>query len=145
MNDKEQIQDFIKQGLLTIKEMGKFNTRTQAGKNTKKLIAQIKALSPMIQNTYPIISEILSAAVSKLNDGGIINAFAFGDARTSLKILKDIYCRPPKIFISHKSEDEAFVKALVELLRLYIGSDSEKIFCSSVPNYKIGIGKAIYP
>lgn len=49
-----------------------------------------------------------------------------------------------KIFISHKSEDKPFVDALINLLRLYIGSDAEKIFCSSVPNYKIGIGKEIY-
>ena len=39
----------------------------------------------------------------------------------------------------------AFVNALINLLRLYIGSDESKIFCSSIPNYKIGISRDIYP
>ena len=71
----------------------------------------------------------------------IVSLWFFGDVRTSLKVLKSIYCRPPKIFISHKSEDKSFVDALVDLLRLYVGSEPNKIFCSSVPNYKIDLGK----
>jgi len=145
MNSKIQIRHLINQGIEAIESMGNFYTGTRVGKNTIKLIGIIKDLYPLIQDSYPTISKTLADASSKLNDNGTINAFFFGDIRTSLKILKDNYSRPQKIFISHKSEDEAFVKALVKLLRLYIGSESEKIFCSSVPNYKIGIGKAIYP
>ena len=145
MNSKIQIRHLITQGLETIESMGNFYTGTRVGKNTIKLIGIINELYPLVCDSYPTISKTLADASLKLNDNGTINAFRFGDVRTSLKLLKDIYCRSPKIFISHKSEDEAFVKALVNLLRLYIGSEGEKIFCSSVSNYKIGIGKDIYP
>ena len=146
MDEKKSIiQNLITQGLEIIERMGNFYTGTRVGKNTLKLIGIIKELYPLILDSYPTISATLSDAALKLNDNGIINAFRFGDVRTTLKVLKNIYCRPPKIFISHKSEDEDFVKALVKLLRLYIGSEEEKIFCSSVSNYKIGIGKEIYP
>lgn len=105
----------------------KIRSDSYAGPNTNKLKEIVKNLYPLISNDYPLLRDILSKAETKLIENGIINAFFFGDIRTSLKILKANYSRPPKIFISHKSEDEAFVKALVKLLRLYIGSETEKI------------------
>ena len=142
--DNIQIKDLINEGLSIISLM-KIRSDSLAGSNTNKLKETIKRLFPLISHDCPLISDILRNAENRLVENRMINAFSFGDIRTSLKVLKDNYCRPPKIFISHKSEDEDFVKALVKLLRLYIGSEAEKIFCSSVPNYKIGIGKDIYP
>lgn len=139
-----QIREIINKGLVTIDKMRDVTTGTPAGNNTKELITVIKTLFPLIQKQQPVISDVLAKATLRLNDNGIINAFFFGDVRTSLKVLKSIYCRPPKIFISHKSEDKPFVDALVDLLRLYVGSEPNKIFCSSVPNYKIDLGKEIY-
>lgn len=144
MGDKKQIKDLINEGLSIISQM-KIRSDSYAGPNTNKLKEIIKNINPLISDDYPLLKDILFKAETRLIENGIINAFSFGDIRTSLKILKDNYSRPPKIFISHKSEDEAFVKALVKLLRLYIGSETEKIFCSSVPTYKIGIGKEIFP
>ena len=143
-NNNKQIKDLINEGLSIISLM-KIKSDSLAGSNTNKLKETIKRLFPLISHDCPLISDILRNAEHRLVENRMINAFSFGDIRTSLKVLKDNYCRPPKIFISHKSEDEDFVKALVKLLRLYIGSESDKIFCSSVPNYKIGIGKDIYP
>lgn len=142
--EDRQIKELINEGLSIISQM-KIRSDSYAGPNTNKLKEIVKNLYPLISDDYPLLRDILSKAETKLIENGIINAFSFGDIRTSLKILKDNYSRPPKIFISHKSEDEAFVKALVKLLRLYIGSETEKIFCSSVPTYKIGIGKEIFP
>ena len=139
-----QIKELINEGLSIISKM-KIRSNSSAGPNTNKLKGIVKNLYPLISDDYPLLRDILSKAETRLIENGIINAFFFGDIRTSLKILKDNYSRPPKIFISHKSEDDAFVKALVKLLRLYIGSEAEKIFCSSVPTYKIGIGKEIFP
>ena len=144
MEDKKQIKDLINEGLSIISKM-KIWANSSAGPNTNRLKEIVKNLYPLISDDYPLLRDILSKAETKLIENGIINAFSFGDIRTSLIVLKDNYSRPPKIFISHKSEDEAFVKALVKLLRLYIGSEAEKIFCSSVPTYKIGIGKEIFP
>lgn len=142
--ENRQIKELINEGLSVISKM-KIRTNSSAGPNTNNLKKIVKKLCPLISDDYPLLRDILSTAETKLIENGIINAFFFGDIRTSLKILKENYSRPPKIFISHKSEDEAFVKALVKLLRLYIGSETEKIFCSSVPTYKIGIGKEIFP
>lgn len=142
--EDRQIKELINQGLSIISQM-KIRSDSYAGANTNKLKEIVKNLYPLISDDYPLLRDILSKAETRLVENGIINAFFYGDIRTSLKILNDNYSRPPKIFISHKSEDEAFVKALVKLLRLYIGSEAEKIFCSSVPTYKIGIGKEIFP
>lgn len=43
----------------------------------------------------------------------------------------------PKVFISHKKEDKAFADALVSLINFILGSDGDKIFCSSIPGYGI--------
>lgn len=43
----------------------------------------------------------------------------------------------PKVFISHKKEDKPFADALVNLVNFIIGSDGDKIFCSSIPGYGI--------
>lgn len=45
--------------------------------------------------------------------------------------------RPPKVFISHKKEDKDYADALVNLINFIIGSDGDKIFCSSVQGYGI--------
>lgn len=142
--EKQQIKEYINDGLSVISKM-RIWANSPAGPNTRNLKEIVKKLFPLIANDYPLLSEILSKAEMRLIENGGINPFFFGDIRTSLKILKGVYCRPPKIFISHKTEDMDFVNALVNLLRLYIGSDGDKIFCSSVPNYRIGLSKDIYP
>lgn len=141
--DNKQIKELIDEGLSTISKM-KIWSNTPAGPNTNKLKEIVKNLYPLISDDYPLLRDILFKAETRLIENGIINAFFYGDIRTSLKILKGNYSRPPKIFISHKSEDKPFVDALVKLLRLYIGSEADKIFCSSVPNYRISLGQEIY-
>lgn len=51
--------------------------------------------------------------------------------------------KPAKVFISHSSEDLAFVKPLVELFA-HIGLSVENMFCSSVTGYNIPLGNNIY-
>lgn len=142
--NRKQVIKLINEGLHLVKLIDGIPTNFPAGKNTKRLMTLIDSLFPLVHDEYPIISTILSKSGTRLNKDGIVDAFCFGDIRTALKVLKGVYCRPPKIFISHKSEDKPFVDALVDLLRLYIGSEPNKIFCSSVPNYKIDLGKEIY-
>ena len=45
--------------------------------------------------------------------------------------------KEPKVFISHKQEDKPYADALVNLVNFIIGSDGDKIFCSSIPGYGI--------
>jgi len=50
-----------------------------------------------------------------------------------------------KIFISHSSKDEEYVKELISLLNdIGIDKDSNKIFCSSIHGYDIPNGKNIF-
>ena len=51
--------------------------------------------------------------------------------------------KPTKVFISHSSEDSAFVKPLVELFE-HIGLNSENMFCSSAPGYGVPLHGNIY-
>ena len=141
---KNKIKIQINNGLSIIERMNRITNNSSAGPNTRELIKVVEELYPLIKDDYPIISLTLEKGSRRLIHNGMINPFFFGDIRTSLNILNSIYNRPPKIFISHKSEDKPFVDALVGLLRLYIGSESEKIFCSSIPNYRINVGKEIY-
>lgn len=48
--------------------------------------------------------------------------------------------KPSKIFISHKTEDNPFVEELVSLIELIIGTDSSRLFCSSIGGYDIKPG-----
>jgi hypothetical protein len=45
--------------------------------------------------------------------------------------------RPPKVFISHKTEDLPYATALVNLINFIIGADGDKIFCSSIAGYGV--------
>ena len=45
--------------------------------------------------------------------------------------------KPPKVFISHKTEDSAYAEALKNLINFIIGAEGDKLFCSSIPGYGI--------
>lgn len=51
--------------------------------------------------------------------------------------------KTPMVFISHSSKDKEFVEALVTLLES-IGLDNTNLFCSSVPDYWIGLSQDIF-
>ena len=51
--------------------------------------------------------------------------------------------KPRKVFISHKKEDKAFADALVDLIEFIVGSNSDRIFCSSIPGYGVRQSKSI--
>lgn len=59
------------------------------------------------------------------------------DGYSKKAIEQDNMAKPPKVFISHKKEDEAYARALVDLINFILGADGDKIFCSSVPGYGI--------
>ena len=64
--------------------------------------------------------------------------FHFHDEESVEDVLKqDNTAKTPKVFISHKKEDEAYADALVNLINFILGADGDKIFCSSVPGYGI--------
>ncbi len=62
-------------------------------------------------------------------------------AQTEEKPLK--VKKTPMVFISHSSKDIEFVEALVTLLES-IGFNNKTLFCSSIPDYWIGLSKDIF-
>ena len=162
--DYSQLQELINSAKSLLTGIS-INYNSEIGPRTKQLVEISNKIASLIQKEYPEIANILLNATSHIVNRqmvplspygpmvnkDLINAYSFGDIRTTIKIMDALYSKDmfkgkkcQKIFISHKSEDKPFVDALVNLLRLYIGSDAERIFCSSVPNYKIGLGKEIY-
>lgn len=59
------------------------------------------------------------------------------DEYVEKKLEKENMAKSPKVFISHKKEDKAYADALVNLINFIIGSDGDKVFCSSVQGYGI--------
>ena len=53
------------------------------------------------------------------------------------------YKKTPMIFISHSSKDEPHVELIVKLLK-DMGFNHEKVFCSSIPGYGIGLSQDIF-
>ncbi len=51
--------------------------------------------------------------------------------------------KTPMIFISHSSNDEPHVELIVKLLK-DMGFNQDKVFCSTIPGYGIGLSKDIY-
>ena len=51
--------------------------------------------------------------------------------------------KTPMIFISHSSNDEPHVDLIVKLLK-EMGFNQDKVFCSTIPGYGIGLSKDIY-
>jgi hypothetical protein len=62
--------------------------------------------------------------------------------RGHMKIVNTI-SKTPMIFISHSSKDEAHVTLIVKLLK-EMGFDQNKVFCSTIPGYGIGLSQDIY-
>lgn len=132
-------------------ELMKFriNYDSTAGSLTQKLIMLSNQIVSLINQDYSEISIMLENATKKLINRNtilqppygtaiikdFINAYAFGDIRTTIKILDVLY--PPiaqetyKFFISHSSEDEVIVNAFIEkILMLGCGFKRPDIFCT---------------
>ena len=62
------------------------------GPRTRSLISEIKKLIPLLEKEQPHIANILRVSLGNLmSNGDFINAYVFGDIRTAINILNDIY------------------------------------------------------
>lgn len=60
-----------------------------------------------------------------------------------ISLEETVMSKKPKIFISHSTNDKAYVQELVSLLD-GMGLTDEHVFCSSIPGYGIPLGRTIY-
>lgn len=70
---------------------------------------------------------------SKIDDNNILDKDNFHETRM----------KKPKIFISHKTEDSNYAKAIIAML-VALGVNHKDIFCSSVDGYGIPFGRNIF-
>lgn len=120
-----------------------------AGPKTYNLVALSRQIVPLIKEDYPAIANIIGESTRNIINRqtipqyqygppivkDYINAYAFGDLRTTFKILDSLYPhRKPntyKIFISHSSADETIVNGFIKsILMLGCGLKRTDIFCT---------------
>ena len=121
------------------------NYNSKVGPKTNALISQINTLLPYVRLKYTRIADILNYANNTINNKGFINAYSFGDIRTSIKILESLeFLEGKKIFLSHSSKDNAIVTQFVDhILQLGVGLQAKDIFCTSIEEMGIKNGEDI--
>lgn len=86
-------------------------------------------------------SNEINKALAKLNSFVERVGFKFND--NAMKQADSGKIKSPMVFISHSSLDKEFVEALVTLLES-MGFDNKNLFCSSIPDYWIGLSQNIF-
>ena len=72
-----------------------------------------------------------------------IDKYYLTEDRRGRKDIMQTNIKTPKIFISHSSSDESHVELIVKLLK-DMGFNQDKVFCSTIPGYGIGLSKDIF-
>ena len=88
-------------------------------------------------------SKEINKALAKLDSFQQRSGFRFNDNAMKQGIQESSGNKSPMVFISHSSLDKEFVEALVTLLES-MGFDNTNLFCSSVPDYWIGLSQNIF-
>lgn len=131
MNNNGIIRDLIDEALEILQRMNiKYNT--PPGQNTQALVQIVQELNSYICNVHPRIYKIQEYAISHIVYNRCINAYSFGDLRTTIRILDTLYPHTErKIFISHSSKDESIIKQFTkEILIAGCGLRPNEIFCT---------------
>ena len=136
------IKDILNSAISILKSI-KIDYNSPIGPRTTALVAEVSRLVPLLKNEQPYIAECLNQSISNISFNGLINAYSFGDIRTALKILDNIYSNTndnesnrhgKKIFISHSSKDRDIVNGFIkEILKIGCGFKDSDIFCTLDP------------
>lgn len=131
MNNNQTIRELIDEAIEILQRI-KIDYNSPLGPNTTALLQVLAELNPYIRDVHPSIYEIQEYAIRNITYRNHINAYSFGDLRTTVKILDALY--PPierKIFISHSSKDEAIIKPFItNILIAGCGLRHNEIFCT---------------
>lgn len=130
----------------------KINYMSPIGPRTNALILEIRKLIPLLEKEQPYITNIFRQSLANIvSNHTYVNAYVFGDIRTALRILDNIYKNTNKtdktsgkIFISHSSKDRNIVEKFVDhILLMGIGIQPKNIFCTSIEDLAIKNGEDI--
>lgn len=97
---------------------------------------------PQIQLFLDRLSSLINSRMEEGNDD-ITQIVEENPKETDDNMLNVARPKTPKVFISHKTEDRKYAKALVDLM-LALGVKSTDIFCSSYPGFDIPLGENIF-
>lgn len=131
MNNNGIIRDLIDEALEILQRMNiKYNT--PPGQNTQALVQIVQELNSYICNVHPRIYKIQEYAISHIVYNRCINAYSFGDLRTTIRILDTLYPHTErKIFISHSSKDEKIIQQFrKDILLAGCSLHANNIFCT---------------
>lgn len=165
MNNISQLRSLLDSANTLLTEI-KIDYDSVIGPRTKRLVEISKQIIPIINEAYPDIAQILINAIQRITFrssrvinitrppfyqnvvGDYINAYSFGDIRTTIKILDALFSTKLQnehtIFISHSSNDKDIVSDFCDrILRLGIGVNPDKIFCTSIEDMNIQNGADI--
>ena len=125
------------------------NYDSEIGPKTKELMKICNSIAPLVKDVYPEIANIVMNATSHIVDRrfyqmspygpmvnkDLINAYFFGDLRTTIKILDMLYPKHEqkgyKIFVSHSSKDEIIVNGFIKnILMVGCGFRRTDIYCT---------------
>lgn len=125
------------------------NYNSEIGPKTKELVNICNSIAPLVKEVYPEIANIVKNATNHIVNRQVvamspygpmankeyINAYSFGDLRTTIKILDVLYPKQKqngyKFFVSHSSIDELIVNGFIKnILMLGCGFRRTDIFCT---------------
>ena len=103
-------------------------------------------VSSHVSNKKPILSQLkknVNVGLSYIDSFIGCLDIHYNDAKMNKTLKQEKNKKTPMVFISHSSKDIEFVEALVTLLES-IGFNNKTLFCSSIPDYWIGLSKDIF-
>lgn len=118
---------------LDVLELIRINYNSCIGTRTRSLLRIVEKLAPLVREYYPTIYDIQQHSLNNITfAGGHINAYSFGDLRTTIEVLDMLYPHhDKKIFISYSSKDEDIIRKFkTEILLAGCSLQAEDIFCT---------------
>lgn len=97
-------------------------------------------VSSHVSNKKPILSQLkknVNVGLTSIDSFIGCLDIHYNDAKMNKTLKQEKMSNHPKVFISHKKEDKDYADALLNMINFIIGSNGDKIFCSSVPGYGI--------
>lgn len=133
MNKNYLIRKLLDEALNALVRIDYIDYNSPMDSNKHTFFQLIRKISPLIQKDYPRIYDIQQDALEHLMLlGGCINAYHFGDIRTTLEILDILYPHYiRKVFISHSHKDKNIINQFItQILITGCGLRPNDIFCT---------------
>lgn len=132
----DEIRKLINSCISILKSM-RIDYNTPIGPRTNALMLEVRKLIPLLEKEQPHIANILKQSLGNIVSNQIyINAYVFGDIRTTLSILDEMYTRSNKTL---GSDNTTRKRGVVDLSKTSTEFPSSMTVCRSKIKKKIFI------